>query len=79
MRILTTLLSMFLATAWLGGCAARAKVRVGDAGSTSSTTAPKVAADQNSSKVKAEGQGSAEAPAAQPETETDATDIQAHE
>ena len=63
MRILTTLLSLLLASATLGGCAASAKVRVAD--ENKSTTAPKVAAE------KSEGQGSADAQtAAAPETET---------
>jgi hypothetical protein len=74
MRMLTTLLSLLLASATLGGCAASAKVRVAD--DNKSTTAPKVAAD------KGEGQGSADAPAAPAqETETAPTpkDVPAHD
>jgi hypothetical protein len=59
MRILTTLLSILLASATLGGCAASARVRVAD--ENKSTTAPRVAAE------KSEGQGSAEPAAPAPE------------
>jgi hypothetical protein len=54
MRILTSLLSLFLAMGTLGGCMARAKVRVAENGS---TAAPKVAAedDQKNAAVKGEG------------------------
>jgi hypothetical protein len=76
MRILTTLLSLLLASATLGGCAASAKMRVAD--DNKSTTAPKVAAD------KGEGQGSADETTAPPQetrTETAPTpqDVPAHD
>ncbi len=74
MRILTTLVSLLLASATLGGCAASAKVRVAD--DNKSTTAPKVASE------KTEGQGSADAQtAAAPETETAPApkDVPAHD
>jgi len=74
MRILTTLLSLVLASATLGGCAASAKVRVAD--KNQSTTAPKVAADD----AKVEGQGSAEAQTApEPETAPEPKDVPAHD
>ena len=65
MRIVTSILSIFLATASLGGCMARAKVRVADADKTSTSEASKVAADDaqpKSTTVKADGQGGTEAP-----------------
>lgn len=66
MRIVTGILSIFLATATLGGCMARAKVRVADADKTSTSEASKVAADDaqpKSTTVKADGHGGTEAPA----------------
>lgn len=72
MRIVTTILSIFMATATLGGCMARAKVRVADADKTSTSEASKVAADDaqpKSTTVKAEGQGGTEAPAVDPTSE----------
>jgi hypothetical protein len=66
MRIVTTILSIFLATATLGGCMARAKVRVADADKASQSEASKVAADDaqpKSTTVKADGHGGTEAPA----------------
>ena len=76
MRIVTTILSMFLATATLGGCMARAKVRVADADKSSTTEASKVAADDaqpKSTTVKADGHGGTEAPALN-ETDKDAAE-----
>ena len=78
MRVLTTLSALVFATATLGGCAARAGVRVGHRASTTTATSTRVA-DKN---VKAEGQGSAEAaaaetPAVKSETTTDAKEVQA--
>lgn len=81
MRIVTTLMSLFLASATLGGCAASARVRVADA---DTKNAAKVAADEKNA-AQGEGQGSAEAPAAQPATDatadptTDADGVPAHD
>jgi hypothetical protein len=78
MRIVTTLLSLLLASATLGGCAARARVRVGDANSTDN--ASKIAADdKKAAPAKTEGQGSAEAPAAEPASETQLQDVPSHD
>ena len=81
MRIVTTLMSLLLASATLGGCAASARVRVADA---ETKKAGKVAADEKST-AKGEGQSSAEARAAQPATDTtadpatDADGVPAHD
>lgn len=65
MRIVTSILSIFVATMSLGGCMARAKVRVADADQSKTSEASKVAADDaqpKSTTVKADGQGGTEAP-----------------
>jgi hypothetical protein len=65
MRTVTTLMSLILASATLGGCAARAGVRVGDTKPASS--ASKVAADEQTAKPGS----SDEAPAANDETKSE--------
>jgi len=77
MRIVTTIFSLVLATATIGGCSARARVRVAD---TSSKATSKVAADDASKSpaVKGEGQGGAEAPAAPGDTNADPEGVPSH-
>lgn len=81
MRIVTTIFSLVLATATIGGCSARARVRVADTTpATSSKATSKVAADDASKSpaVKGEGQGGAEAPAAPGDTNADPEGVPSH-
>lgn len=76
MRTVTTLMSLILASATLGGCAARAGVRVGDTKPASS--ASKIAADDKNAAKGSSDEAPAVTDESKPETGAEPTSVPAN-